>query len=109
MSRFIRTTMLMAAGPAVWALHFLIIYAFAALACARGFAHATPWVIGGTTAVAVTALIAIIVRALARARQGPLSGEPQRFPYWSACGFAALALLAIAWETLPVLLLQPCG
>lgn len=109
MSRFIRTTAFMAAGPAVWALHFLIIYAFAALACARGFSHATLWAVGGTTAVAVIALVAIMLRALARATEGSLSAEPQRFPYWTACGFAALSLLAVAWETLPVLLLPPCG
>jgi hypothetical protein len=39
----------MAYGPALWALHFAALYGFTALACARGFAGAVPWVIAAAT------------------------------------------------------------
>ena len=36
----------MALGVMVWAAHFAVVYGFTALACARGFASAAPWVVG---------------------------------------------------------------
>jgi hypothetical protein len=98
----------MLSGVAIWALHFMAIYTFAALACARGFGGArwlgipaTTWVLGAFTAIALVAAAAVIVSTL-RARIAGFAG-------WMTVSVAALAALAIAWEALPVLLVPPCA
>jgi hypothetical protein len=101
------TSLHMFAGVIVWAVHFTAIYSFTALACARGFAQmqwlgmgVVTWVIGGATLVAATATLVILVPALRTARRS--------FESWMAAGIAALALIAILWETLPVMMLPVC-
>src|SRR3546814_15575902 len=73
------------AGLLIWAAHFLLIYGFAALACARGFADVrllgagvVPLIVGAATAVAILAVAAMLLLALlgpgkenAAARGGP--------------------------------------
>ncbi|MGQ0544621.1 MAG: hypothetical protein ACT4P3_04710 [Betaproteobacteria bacterium] len=85
-------------GVAVWALHFALVYGFTALACARGFGAAAPWVVGAATLVAAAAAIAIILAYLSR-----------EFIGWMTASVAALALVAIAWEGLAALFVQPCA
>ncbi|MCK0509874.1 hypothetical protein [Aromatoleum buckelii] len=96
---FVATSLRLSAGVIVWALHFSVIYGLSALACARSAPQAVPWVIGVATLVAIGACVAIIVRELG---QGP------GFEPWLAAGLAVLALLAILWEALPVLMVAPC-
>jgi len=88
------------AGIVLWAVHFTFLYGFTALACARGFAEALPWVAGLASLLAAVAALALIVFGWRR-RQG--------FHGWMTAGVAAFALLAIAWETLSVYLLPPCA
>lgn len=95
---FFVTTLRISAGVIVWVLHFGFIYGVTALACARGLPAVVPWVIGGATAVAGAACLALIARE--RRRQG--------FEAWLAIGVAAAALLAIVWETLPVFMVPIC-
>src|SRR3546814_6226724 len=59
------------AGRLIWAAHFLLIYGFAALACARGFADVrllgagvVPLIVGAATAVAILAVAAMLLLAL---------------------------------------------
>src|SRR3546814_11085129 len=104
------------AGRLIWAAHFLLIYGFAALACARGFADVrllgagvVPLIVGAATAVAILAVAAMLLLALlgpgkenAAARGGP------RFLRWMTALVSGLSLVAIVWTGLPVLLLPAC-
>jgi NO-binding membrane sensor protein with MHYT domain len=87
-------------GVAVWALHFMAIYGFTALACARGFPSAIPWAIAIATVLATALAVAIV------ARHYPRRSE---FVHWMTATVAALALLAIVFEALPALWLPACG
>lgn len=90
----------MASGALVWALHFAALYGFTALACARGFAHAVPWVAGAASLIAIAAMLVIIARSLPRRNE---------FEGWMALSIAALALVGIAYVTVPVYLVRPCA
>ncbi|MCI3950594.1 MAG: coxX [Burkholderiales bacterium] len=89
-----------ASGIAVWALHFSVVYGFTALACARGFAHAIPWVVTLVSLAAVALAAAIIVKGYR---------ERSAFIEWMTAGVAGLALLAIVYETTAGLLSPQCG
>lgn len=99
-TEFFPTALRIAAGAIVWALHFTVLYGFAALACARGFAGAVPWVSGAASVLALTAV------ALILARSHPHRGE---FESWLAFSIAALALVAIVFETVAVFLVRTCA
>lgn len=92
------TALRILAGPLLWALHFAALYGFTALACARGFGAAVPWVVVAATLVAAAAAIAVIATHL--------SAE---FTRWMTASVAALALLAIVWEGLSPLWAPPCA
>jgi hypothetical protein len=86
-------------GSVVWALHFAALYGFTALACARGFAGAVPWVAGGATLAALGALTLIAWRHLGR------RGE---FNAWLTLAVAGLALVAVLYETVPLFIVPIC-
>jgi hypothetical protein len=97
----------MLSGALIWAVHFMAIYGFTALACARGFAAAqwlgigvVAWAIGAATLVALVAIAAVI----ASTRTAPVIG----FTEWITAGVAALAMVAIAWEALPAIMVPAC-
>jgi len=91
--------MRVSAGVLAWGLHFTAIYAVTALACARDAPGAVPWAIGLATLVAGALAAAVIVREWRRRAA---------FEAWLAASVAALALVAIAWQAVPVLVLAPC-
>lgn len=90
----------MSSAIIVWAVHFTAIYGFTGLACARGFASAVPWVIGAATLLAATAVLAIIAHGYRRRAA---------FEAWMSATLGGFALLAIAWEAIPVLVVPACG
>jgi hypothetical protein len=90
----------MSSGVMVWALHFTAIYGITGLACARGWHSLVLPSIAVATALAAIASIAIVAAALPRRAQ---------FEYWMSACLAALALLAIVWEAIPVFLVPICG
>jgi hypothetical protein len=97
--RFWPTALRMSSGVLVWAAHFTVVYGFTALACARGFGGAAPWVVGVATLVAAAAAVLVLLTHLS-----------QEFTRWITAALAAAALLAILWEGLPALLLpNPCA
>lgn len=96
---FVTTALRLSAGVIVWSLHFAVIYGFTALACARGMAAPVPWIIGVATLAGGGACVAIMVAAL---------GRREQFESWVAAGVAGFALLAILWESIPVLTVAPC-
>jgi len=101
-------------GPLIWAAHFLAIYALTTLACERrGMAawfgvDAVPWFIGAATLAAVIVLVLTISGALHSVRHDASLPEPSGFMRWLTAAIAALALLAVLWEALPVLLVPIC-
>jgi hypothetical protein len=97
---FARAGWLISGGALCWALHFAAVYGFTGLACARGMAGAVPLAIAGFTLVAASAAAVILALALRRR---------DSFEHWLAAAVAALALLAIAWEALPALLVPACA
>ena len=88
----------MSSGIVLWALHFTAIYGFTALACARGFGAAAPWVVGASTVIAAVIGVLLIL--------ANLSGE---FTRWMTAALATAALLAIVWEGIPALMVPTCA
>ena len=110
-SSFSSTALRVLAGPLVWATHFLAIYAITALLCERSSAQTPvleflPWAIACATLVAAAALFTIIAMSL-RERRNQRSAA--RFVHWLSATLAALALLAVLWETLPAMLVPACA
>ena len=89
----------MSTGVMVWALHFTATYGLTALACARGWTRLVTPSIAVSTLLASLAIAVILAVALPRRAQ---------FEYWMSACVAALALVAIVWEALPVLLVPAC-
>ena len=102
-------------APFVWAVHFLAIYAFTALACERmGTAgwfgvEAVLWFVGAATLAAVAVLLVTIVVAVRDGRKAATLPEVSPFVHWLTAAIAGLGLLAVLWETLPVLLVPVCS
>ena len=97
---FARAAFLLSAGPLAWAAHFLAIYGFTGVACARGLAASVPWAVAGATVIAAVAC-AWVMRVALRQRD--------HFEEWLSAALCAMALLAIAWEAMTVLLVPPCA
>ncbi len=90
----------MSSGIIVWALHFTAIYGVTALACARGFAHVIPWSIALATLTAAALSLALIVKGY-RERAG--------FIGWMTGALAALALVAVVYESSGAVMVPPCA
>jgi hypothetical protein len=98
--RFAATALGMSAGIIVWGVHFAAIYGVTAVACARGLPQLVAPAVGWSTAAAVAALAVILVRGWRRRHV---------FEQWLGAALAALALVAVVWEAIPVLVVPPCG
>ena len=103
----VAATLRMTSGVAIWAIHFMAIFAFTTLACARELGDVewlgigvVTWVLGALSLAALAATLAVIAFTLRLRERG--------FVEWISASVAGLAALAIAWEALPVLLLPPC-
>ena len=116
--RFVRRMVLMSSGLIIWAAHFTVIYGFNALACARAFAGLSvaglgvvPVVVVALTLAALAAagtILLVAVRDHAAGAPGDGPGEAGFLRYLTIA-VAALALVAIAWNGLPALLVPACA
>lgn len=107
-----------AAGLALWALHFGLIYAINAHACERGLAGARllglPWVpalVGLATLAALLPLMLLLRSAVAGLGGPRLEGgeaEP-RFTRWFAAAITSYAILAVLFQAAPALVVPACG
>lgn len=108
LSTFARTFLLLFSGPIVWAVHFLLIYGFTGIACARGLAQ-VQWL--GIDAVAAgilaATLAAIVILAWILARLPKNTTDD--FVRWSALGLGMLTCVALVWEALPVFFVPACS
>jgi hypothetical protein len=111
--RFAPTIFFIWSGLLIYALEFLFVYVFAALACARRFTHVQwlgmPLVPLATTvsgALAVTAIGAVMWIAARRNRMEANTDEHTRFIRFLAIAGGGLSLLGLLWLMLPPLLLS---
>ncbi len=110
---FSRTALSVTAGLLIWAADFLFIYVFAALACARGFSHATLLGLGivplasiVATLIAGTASVAVIAAGARRAGAAGDQAPALVFLGRLAMIVATLALIAVAFVGLPGVLVR---
>lgn len=107
---FTRYALVLFAGPLVWAVHFLAIYGFAGVVCARPALQAARWgvplLVWGVLGAGVLALavLALAMRARPRAPE-----EGAVFLRRVSAGLAWLAVAAIGWESTVVLFFPRCG
>lgn len=116
---FLRPLTFMSGGLLIWAVHFAVLYAINALACARGFAGrevfgigVVTFGIGAATLVAVAALGWIVARTRTSGMPYlPRSAGHQtgRFMNYMAVAIAGLSLVGVIWDAIPVLIIPPCG
>ena len=109
---FTRGFLRLFSGPIVWAIHFLLVYGFTGVLCARP-AWEVQWLgIGllewgiGSAAVAALALLAFI--HLGRRRKEAVEINAV-FVRRTGAALALLSALAIVWESLPLLLVPACA
>jgi hypothetical protein len=114
-SGFLSKSHLALAGLLIWSLHFGAIYAFQALACARGFAGREVAGVDIVTAfIAAVTLLALLaaaaVIATGRRSSGPAVelAEHDEFLRRLTILVAGLSAVAIIWQALPVLMMPPC-
>ena len=100
-------------GLLIWAVHFLTVYGFTGLACARGFAGArvldigvVPFTIGAATALALGGAITILSLAARGMRRA--QSTPSRFLWYASLMLAGFAAIAIVWAGLPALYIDAC-
>ncbi len=113
-------------APLAWAMHFIAIYGFTAVDCARqGDAGvldvvAVPWFVLAATIVAAAVLLVTIGYAARDARRAAqvapadgLRAAPGAYPTelipWLTAALSSLVLLAVLWETLPIVWVPACG
>ncbi|MGY6271333.1 hypothetical protein ACXIUT_16720 [Achromobacter denitrificans] len=103
--------LLLVAGPVIWLIHYLSIYAVNAIACARyrsgGWMGLPPssWII---LAAGVSALAGMAATALYQHRRVRFLGLPG-LHRWLTDALCLLSGVAVAWETLPILTTSACG
>lgn len=109
---FPHTMLSVLAGPLIWALHFLLIYVFNGIVCARpGPQDAWMGIALSSWAIIAFGLAALAAMALIHLRQRrrlPQAGDPRFLP-WLAGALSLLSAVTIVWETIPVLFMPPCG
>jgi hypothetical protein len=117
------------AGPLVWTVHFLSLYVFTAIACAKGFFYEE--ILGvrvvqlfgaAVTVVAIVLILDALVLSYRRWRGIPADGQPaplpphdkndvasrRRFMAYAGLLLSGLALIATIWETLPLVFFTTC-
>ena len=101
--RLLRKMTLAVAPLLIWAAHFFFCYAWTAAACQRGGDPALA--LGAASVLAVGAAAALLAYALRRLCRAP---QPVRLIDRVHFASAALALAAILWTCVPMLMLEMC-
>jgi hypothetical protein len=112
---FVTTTLRMLSGVLIWATHFGIVYIATALVCARGFQNSSwlgigilAWMIAIATVMAIGGILIVLVPTWRDLYRSSSWSATPAFIDWMTVAFGALALLAIVWVTLPVMLVPIC-
>lgn len=111
-SPFTHNFLLLFSGPLIWAVHFVAIYAFTGVVCARAGTiqawldmHVALWAIAGASVFALAAIAAINLGI----RPRDAAPDNHRFIRWMSITLGLLSAIAIVWETLPAFLVPVCG
>lgn len=111
LSTFTHDILLLFAGPIVWVVHFIGIYALTGIVCARPGSAARwlglGWESWAIVAASLAATAVLVACFFLRSRSE--DAHNRAFLHWTATALAALAVLAIAWETLSVFLVPACA
>lgn len=111
-SSFTHSFLLLFSGPLIWAVHFVVIYGFIGIVCARPPADAEWFGIGlalwgvcaaSLAAVAAMAAVCIWVKPRNTGRNN------QAFIRWMSITLNLLSAAAIGWETLAAFLVPACA
>ena len=98
----------------VWMADFVVVYVFAAVACARGFADASWFGVPIVTwvtllaSLAAGAATALVVRRGYLLQKDVATDEPSRFIGFVALASGGIALIALMLLVLPVLAVSAC-
>lgn len=110
--RFDHAFLRLFSGPMIWAAHFLAIYGFAGLACARRMQDSewlgvgvVNWVVAAVTLAAVAAVLLLWARADYKQTPRDSAG----FIRWTGAALGMLSILAIVWDAMPALLIPQCA
>jgi len=112
--RFTPTTLFIAGSLLVWMADFVLVYVFAALACARGFADVEvarlPIVPVVTTACSLAAgvITFVLLRKGFIAMRADAASEHSRFLGFVTLTTSVLALISLVLIALPPLLTSAC-
>jgi hypothetical protein len=98
-------------GLIVWAVHLLVIYIAAAVACARSVgaarADASSELLMALIGVTLLASVIVVAHAVSRYRRDRALADPS-FRSAITIGMDAIAALAILWQLFPLLLAPVC-
>jgi hypothetical protein len=98
-------------GFGVWAAHLLVVYVSTAVACQLGLgsrpAGVQSTVVTALLAVTFLSAVAVVWHAMTRYRQQREMREPG-FLLRIAVGHDAIAMLAILWQLVPILMVPLC-
>jgi hypothetical protein len=111
-SPFTYNFMLLFSGPIIWAIHFLVIYGFIGVLCARPPVTTTwfgigiaVWVISAASLIALAAMAALCLWAKPR----EAVEDNHAFVRWMSITLSLLSALGIIWETLAAYLVPTCA
>lgn len=100
-------------APVAWTVHFMVCYGLMEVGCATGWdGHAVAGLNGVALAVLVATLLtvpAILAATLVAHRLSPCARGGHAHIRQAGLVLSGLFLLAILAETVPVLVLRPCG
>lgn len=112
--RFTPTTLFITGALLVWMADFMVVYVFAALACARGFADVrvlgapiVPLVTTACTIAAAVVTVILLRRGLAQL-QSAVATEHARFIGFVAFMTSVLGIIALVLLSLPPLVVSAC-
>ncbi len=106
---FTRSFLLLFSGPIIWTVHFLAIYSWTGVLCARPSWATDRMIVSGIVLVSVAAVAAI---TLIHVRIWMHTAQPMAdagFLRRTAAALGLLSALAIVWETLPAYIVPACG
>ncbi|OGB21206.1 MAG: hypothetical protein A3I66_02425 [Burkholderiales bacterium RIFCSPLOWO2_02_FULL_57_36] len=102
----------MFSGPLIWAVHFVAIYGFIGIVCARpamnlvwlGIGIAT-WGVIGAGFAAIAAIAAVYLRIKPR----DAAPDNRSFIRWMSLTLSLLSAIAVVWETMAIFLVPACA